>query len=85
MGERTELVDKLRGYLGNEFRVEVTDGRVIVGIFSCIDDGKNMVLKECVEVQHLKIPNTGTHGSSGNGGKWVILILVWCRWENNFG
>jgi len=49
--------DQLRSYLGRQFRVEVSDGRVITGLFSCIDNDKNIVLKECIELQSFKIPN----------------------------
>lgn len=50
-------IEQLRNLLEKELRVEITDGRVFVGKFNCIDNEKNLILKETVEEQVIKLPN----------------------------
>jgi small nuclear ribonucleoprotein (snRNP)-like protein len=52
----TENVEKLRQMLGRTFKVQVSDGRTIIGNFCCIDNEKNLVLRGCTEYRTLKIP-----------------------------
>ena len=39
----------LKSYLGKRFRVEVSDGRIVEGIFVCTDKARNIVLSNCEE------------------------------------
>lgn len=40
---------KLRSWLNKTFRVEMTDGRVLTGIFLCTDRDANIILGSCSE------------------------------------
>lgn len=40
---------KLRSWLNKSFRVEMTDGRVLTGIFLCTDRDANIILGSCSE------------------------------------
>ena len=39
----------LKGYLSKRFRVEVSDGRIVEGLFVCTDRDRNIVLSNCEE------------------------------------
>ena len=40
---------KLRGWLNKNMRIELSDGRVLVGIFLCTDQDANVILGSCTE------------------------------------
>lgn len=40
---------KLRSWLNKSFRVEMTDGRVLIGVFLCTDRDANVILGSCSE------------------------------------
>nr|XP_023012250.1 uncharacterized protein LOC111502406 [Leptinotarsa decemlineata] len=40
---------KLRSWLNKSFRVEMTDGRILIGIFLCTDRDGNIILGSCSE------------------------------------
>lgn len=40
---------KLRSWLNKTFRVEMTDGRVLTGVFLCTDRDANIILGSCSE------------------------------------
>ncbi|CAH2242670.1 jg8488 [Pararge aegeria aegeria] len=40
---------KLRKWLNMNFRIEMTDGRVLIGIFLCTDRDANVILGACSE------------------------------------
>lgn len=54
----TPAIEELRSLIEKELRVEITDGRVFVGKFNCIDNEKNLILKESVEEQVIHLPNS---------------------------
>ena len=85
--------DKLRELLGREMRVEVSDGRIITGAFYCIDNNKNIILRDCIQEQVIPIPNVpgsytvplfpgNSYNSYGNeqklNGPKTIMQLAWC-------
>lgn len=47
--EDTENIKTLRSYLNFKARVTITDGRVFIGTFVCIDKQKNMILAHTEE------------------------------------
>ncbi|XP_026330959.1 N-alpha-acetyltransferase 38, NatC auxiliary subunit [Hyposmocoma kahamanoa] len=55
--ENTEIVkeeildgkSKLRKWLNMNFRIEMTDGRVLIGVFLCTDRDANVILGACSE------------------------------------
>ncbi|KAF9419447.1 hypothetical protein BGZ76_004244 [Entomortierella beljakovae] len=49
--EDPPLVAKLRSLLNRSARIEVTDGRVFIGHFMCIDHSKNIILSGTYEYQ----------------------------------
>ncbi|XP_068628708.1 N-alpha-acetyltransferase 38, NatC auxiliary subunit [Battus philenor] len=40
---------KLRKWLNMNFRIEMTDGRVLIGVFLCTDRDANVILGNCSE------------------------------------
>ena len=60
MGENdvnaAEELNKLRSYLGRTVRIDITDGRTIVGVFVCTDRESNLILREARETISLRIP-----------------------------
>ncbi|XP_028038368.1 N-alpha-acetyltransferase 38, NatC auxiliary subunit [Bombyx mandarina] len=40
---------KLRKWLNMKFRIEMTDGRVLIGVFLCTDRDANVILGACSE------------------------------------
>jgi small nuclear ribonucleoprotein (snRNP)-like protein len=47
--EESEKVQQLRGYLDSTMKVTMTDGRTLVGTFTCVDKCKNIILAGCQE------------------------------------
>ncbi|XP_056637863.1 N-alpha-acetyltransferase 38-B, NatC auxiliary subunit [Diorhabda sublineata] len=47
--EEPSGVSLLRSWLNKSFKVEMTDGRVLVGIFLCTDRDANIILGSCSE------------------------------------
>jgi small nuclear ribonucleoprotein (snRNP)-like protein len=45
----TENIKRLRSYLYINLRIKITDGRVFIGTFMCIDKEKNIVLAQAEE------------------------------------
>jgi small nuclear ribonucleoprotein (snRNP)-like protein len=45
----SQSVDTLKTYLGKQLRIRISDGRVIEGIFQCMDKDLNFVLAGAVE------------------------------------
>ena len=61
----------LRRLLGEELRVEVVDGRVITGLFHCVDQERNLILRDSIQEQIIAIPNLP--GSFGERSGRVIM------------
>lgn len=40
---------KLESWLNKNMRIEMTDGRVLIGIFLCTDRDRNVILGSCAE------------------------------------
>lgn len=40
---------KLSSYLGNQMKVVISDGRVLIGEFMCTDKERNLILGNCDE------------------------------------
>jgi hypothetical protein len=40
---------KLCGWLNKNFKIEMTDGRVLIGVFLCTDRDGNVILGSCSE------------------------------------
>ncbi|XP_028157879.1 N-alpha-acetyltransferase 38-B, NatC auxiliary subunit [Ostrinia furnacalis] len=58
---------KLRKWLNMNFRIEMTDGRVLIGVFLCTDRDANVILGACSE--YLK-------GNEGEAEEPRVLGLV---------
>ena len=41
--------EKLSSYLGNQMKVVISDGRVLIGEFMCTDKDRNLILGNCDE------------------------------------
>ena len=44
-----QLREKVMKYMQRSLRIELVDGRIIIGIFQCFDQHSNIILKESVE------------------------------------
>merc|ERR1712110_1193007 len=80
--------EKLRELLGREMRVEVTDGRIITGVFYCIDNNKNLILRDCIQEQVIPIPNVPENEwTKDNNAIGMVLIpghhIVQCGVNRN--
>ena len=49
----------LKSYLSKRLRVEVSDGRIVEGVFMCTDRDRNIVLSNCEEFYDQ--PEIGIH------------------------
>ncbi|XP_041981530.1 N-alpha-acetyltransferase 38, NatC auxiliary subunit [Aricia agestis] len=47
--EQLDGKTKLRKWLNMNFRIEMTDGRVLIGVFLCTDRDANVILGACSE------------------------------------
>eukprot|EP01119_Soliformovum_irregulare_P010956 TRINITY_DN2706_c0_g1_i1.p1 TRINITY_DN2706_c0_g1~~TRINITY_DN2706_c0_g1_i1.p1 ORF type:complete len:106 (-),score=17.43 TRINITY_DN2706_c0_g1_i1:43-360(-) len=47
--KETESINQLRSVLQKTMSIKITDGRVMVGKFCCIDNGGNIILGETIE------------------------------------
>ncbi|XP_063230160.1 N-alpha-acetyltransferase 38-A, NatC auxiliary subunit isoform X2 [Bacillus rossius redtenbacheri] len=48
---------KLRSWLNKNLKIEMTDGRVLIGVFLCTDRDGNVILGSCCE--YLKLDGAG--------------------------
>lgn len=58
---------KLRCWLNNTLRIEMSDGRILIGIFLCTDRDANVILGSCEEY---------LSGEDMNNGEPRVLGLV---------
>lgn len=47
--EISPLRQRLRSWLNKNMRIEMTDGRILYGIFLCTDRDRNVILGSCAE------------------------------------
>ncbi|GBN79865.1 N-alpha-acetyltransferase 38, NatC auxiliary subunit [Araneus ventricosus] len=47
--EKSPLRQKLESWLNKNMKIEMTDGRVLIGIFLCTDRDRNVILGSCAE------------------------------------
>src|SRR5690554_2495821 len=67
--EDPPLVATLRSLLNRSTRIEITDGRVFVGQFMCIDHSKNIILSAAYESRPSSTSSTGRHIKTKNKDK----------------
>ncbi|KAF8984109.1 hypothetical protein BGZ46_008830 [Entomortierella lignicola] len=60
--EDSPLVAKLRFLLNRSTKIEITDGRVFVGQFMCIDHSKNIILSGAYEYRPSSTKSESTSG-----------------------
>lgn len=65
---------KLRSWLNKCLRIEMSDGRILVGIFLCTDRDANVILGSCTE--YLPDENKGACSSSYVNDEPRMLGLV---------
>lgn len=66
-------LDQLKAYLGNTIRIRISDGRVIEGIFDCMDKDLNFILSSAVEYHNAQSDDfSKPHESSRNLGMAMI-------------
>ncbi|CAG9860308.1 unnamed protein product [Phyllotreta striolata] len=51
----------LRWWLNKSFRVEMTDGRILIGVFLCTDRDANIILGSCSEYLPLESKSKSTN------------------------
>ncbi|KAF9430063.1 hypothetical protein BGZ94_008497 [Podila epigama] len=62
--EDPPLVAKLRSLLNRNTRIEITDGRVFVGQFMCMDHSKNIILASAYESRPHTTCTTATEATT---------------------
>lgn len=65
---------KLRSWLNKQMRIEMSDGRILLGIFLCTDRDGNVILGSCTEY----INPDGEHFLIPQFNKYVVLYFVAC-------
>ncbi|KAI8374281.1 uncharacterized protein BYT42DRAFT_615455 [Radiomyces spectabilis] len=63
MAADTENIRQLESYLNFKARIKITDGRVFIGVFVCIDKQKNVILAHTEEFR-------------GNEQRLVGLVMI---------
>ncbi len=68
----------LKSFLNKNMKIQLTDGRVLIGIFMCTDKDSNVILGSCAEYLSLEASNKigSTVGDSGSDGEPRILGLA---------
>jgi len=67
----TQAVRLLRSYLTRLARVVIKDGRVFIGMFACIDKGRNIVLINTDEFRMGSAPDT-----VGATGRFIGMTMI---------
>ncbi|KAG5887357.1 hypothetical protein JTB14_018372 [Gonioctena quinquepunctata] len=63
---------KLRAWLNKSFRVEMTDGRILIGVFLCTDRDSNIILGSCSEY----LPQDGKTKPSNEEPRMLGLVMI---------
>ncbi|KAJ8977763.1 hypothetical protein NQ317_001673 [Molorchus minor] len=63
---------KLRSWLNKSFRIEMTDGRILIGIFVCTDRDANVILASCSEY----LPSDGKVKSVNEEPRMLGLVMI---------
>ncbi|KAJ8930335.1 hypothetical protein NQ314_016885 [Rhamnusium bicolor] len=63
---------KLRSWLNKSFRIEMTDGRVLIGIFLCTDRDANVILGSCSEY----LPADSKNKSVNEEPRMLGLVMI---------
>ncbi|KAI8885068.1 Sm-like ribonucleoprotein [Backusella circina FSU 941] len=64
MVANTENIKRLTSYLFINLRIKITDGRVFIGTFVCVDKEKNIILAQAEEFR------------GGNEKRLVGLVMI---------
>ena len=49
----SSVVERVKGMMGRQLRVHLTDGRVVMGLFDCVDKQGNVILDRALEWKSL--------------------------------
>ncbi|XP_069113951.1 N-alpha-acetyltransferase 38, NatC auxiliary subunit-like [Argopecten irradians] len=55
--EKSEGTKKLERWLNKGMKIQMTDGRTLIGVFLCTDRDRNVILGSCEE--YLRSPDSG--------------------------
>ena len=67
---------KVRSYLGKRLRVVLSDNRVIVGQFDCIDKEKNIILVNATEAKNLEAKESRPVGQVMVPGNHIASVDI---------
>ncbi|XP_022254236.1 N-alpha-acetyltransferase 38, NatC auxiliary subunit-like isoform X2 [Limulus polyphemus] len=67
---------KLLSWLNKNMKIEMTDGRILVGIFLCTDRDRNVILGSCSEYLKSKDEDPRVLGLAMVPGHHIISIHV---------
>mmetsp|Transcript_7976 Transcript_7976/g.13819 ORF Transcript_7976/g.13819 Transcript_7976/m.13819 type:complete len:143 (+) Transcript_7976:66-494(+) len=58
----SDTIEKIRSFVGKHMKVQLIDGRIVVGRFSCTDDTNSLVLSDSYEIRNVQDikPNENT-------------------------
>nr|CAH7754125.1 unnamed protein product [Callosobruchus chinensis] len=63
---------KLRSWLNKSFRIEMTDGRVLIGVFLCTDRDANIILGSCSEY----LPQSMNRKPTNEEPRMLGLVMI---------
>jgi small nuclear ribonucleoprotein (snRNP)-like protein len=77
---REESVNRLQSLLNKTFKVKISDGRTLIGVFLCTDSERNIILGSCQEYINSPDDNTGEEprvlGLAMVPGHHIVSICV---------
>jgi small nuclear ribonucleoprotein (snRNP)-like protein len=65
-----------RKYLNRNLKVEITDGRILIGIFLCTDRDANVVLGSCKEYASPKSPLAGIKKEKLSTSTRLLVYII---------
>lgn len=68
---QTPAVALLRSYLSKLMRIVITDGRIFIGMFACIDKDRNLVL---VNTEEFRVTNEPQNPN--DRGRYVGMVMI---------
>lgn len=67
---------RLRSWLNKTFRVEMSDGRVLVGVFLCTDRDANIILGSCSEYLPEEASACNSTSTANEEPRMLGLVMV---------
>jgi small nuclear ribonucleoprotein (snRNP)-like protein len=81
----TPAIDEIRRCLGRHVKIDLDDGRIVVGRFRCTDSASNVVLADAFEIRNLfevnsDVPTKRTFARRRRAGDHVFARSCLSNW-----